>query len=409
MDTWHSEELIKEFYASLLTEGMPGPAAAGHRDKLRFFLHAYLAEEWPRPLDRIDSSIIRDFLGSWFIRQVGGSKADLANYLKTFRRFSEHLYNNARFSEIEYRDIKTACSNRDYFMARYDEYFHPVPDVRERLAGGTPAKDYGLRLGPHFESRIDRRLWMLVHNLEKAQTPAVLDLTLFLDYAATERIKLTGTHARLPGRHVARINERFSRPEPLPGKAAMRRSLRITWFFYLALELKLVKITKNKALRMEPEAEAFLDLDPDTRLTLILDATWNGIRWAGLGSAEAGRVSEWAQENRDGFAALLADLAPNREWILDPDPEIDRRDALLARYIMFHEVVESAVMFALRETGVLDYDSWESESLKSLQVKSITMTRFGRRVMKHLARDASRRDPLLTGALERLQECLLFY
>jgi len=29
--------------------------------------------------------------------------------------------------------------------------------------------------------------------------------------------------------------------------------------------------------------------------------------------------------------------------------------------------------------------------------------------MKHLARDASRHDPLLTSALERLQECLLFY
>jgi hypothetical protein len=408
MDTWHSEELIKEFYASLLTGGMPGPAAVGHRDKLRFFLHAYLAEEWPRPLDRIDSGIIRDFLGSWFIRQVGGSKADLANYLKTFRRFNEHLYNNARVSEIEYRDIKNACSNRDYFMARYDEYFHPVPDVWDRPAGGAPTRDYSPWSGTDFESRIDRRLWMLVHNLEKERTPAVLDLTLFLDYAATERIKLTGAHARLPGRHVARINRRFSRPEPLAGKAAMYRSRRITWFYRLALELGLVKITKSRTLRLEPEAEDFLDLDPDTRLTMILDATWNGIRWAGLGSAEAGRVSDWAQENRDGFAALLTDLAPNRKWILDPDPDIDRRDALLARYIMFHEVVENSVMFALRETGLLDYESWESDTLTSLQVKSITMTRFGRRVMKHLARDASRRDPLLTGAIERLQECLLF-
>ena len=126
MDTWHSENLITEFYSSQLAQGVSARAAVRRRDKLRFFLHAYLAEEWPRNIDRIDSGIVRDFLGSWFIRQVGGSKNDLLNYLDTFRRFFDHLYRNSRVSEPEYRDIKRICSDPDYFTSRYDDYFNTL-------------------------------------------------------------------------------------------------------------------------------------------------------------------------------------------------------------------------------------------------------------------------------------------
>jgi len=407
MDTWKSEELIKEFYRAMSASGMSSQIAARHRDKLRFFLHAYVAEEWPRDIDRIDSDIVRDFLGAWFLRHVGGSKSDITTWLGTFRRFYEYLYQTGRISEAEYDDLFMACSNRDYFMARYDDYLRPVPEAWEQYIACGIGEDGRAEIARGFgSSGIDYQLWILTHNLERPLTPAVLDFSLFLDYMAHMPVKLTKANSRLPRRHVSRINQRFSLPEDLPPRTGMESCRRVNWFFHLARILDLVRTNGKNALELTPLAEAFLDLESDVQLTIILDATWNRISWAELGASDSRRVSKWAQEHRDGFAALLADLSPNREWVLDPDPGIDRQDALLARYIIFHEVVENSILFTLRETGVLDYDSEESDADLPLKVNSITMTRFGRQVMRLLTRRAADQGKARQSPLARLQECL---
>lgn len=401
MDSSRSEQLIKDFHHELCRQGMSRQMAVRHRDKLRFFLHAYLAEQWPRDIDRIDGEIIRDFLGAWFLRHVGGSKADLAAFLNTFRRFYDFLYHAGITSGEERDEVCMVCEGRGFFMDRYDEYFNPVPGVWERpgsgmaLPEGDPAGRYN---GP-----VDRQLWMLAKNLDKTGADAVLDFALFLDYLANNPVRLTKSNSYIPRKHASRINCRFSSPEKVPSTAGMKSYKTITWFYHLALELGLATKNGKNSLELGAPAEAFLDLEPDVQLTLIIDATWNRISWAALGAGDQARVSRWAQEHRDGFAALMSGLTPNREWVLDPEPGVDRQEALLARYVLFHEVVESQVLFALNQTGILDYSGTEGEEFR---IGAISITRFGRQVMRLFARRSYPSGHRKQGPVDRLQECL---
>ncbi len=407
MDSFRSEELITDFYRSLNQSGASTHSASRHRDKLRFFLHAYLLEEWPRDLDQVNGEIVRDFLGSWFLRHVGGSKADVVGYLGTFRRFFEHLYHTAVISKPELDEILAVCTSKEYFLACFDEYFNPFPDAWEDFASCRPSLQ-GSEPGSSANQSVDRQLWMLARNLERPQPAAVLDFALFLDYMAYNQVSLTRAHSYIPVRHIRRMNQRFTSPEELPSRSRMEYSSRVKWFYYLSLCLRLCRIGKKNTMEVEPLAEAFLDLDADTQLAIILDNTWSRLNWANLGLAETRKVSEWAQEHKEGFAALLGDLSPDQETILDPEPRAEREEALLARYIYFHDVVENTMLYALRECGVLDYTLQDEELTGTLQIKSVTVSRFGRQVMRLYARRAMRSGKSSASPLTKLQENLLF-
>ncbi|HUT53443.1 MAG TPA: hypothetical protein VM658_08635 [bacterium] len=406
MDTSRSEELIREHYASLIAAGMRTQNAARHRDRLRFFLHAYLAEEWPRSLDRVDGPIIRDYLGSWFINNVGGSKADLLTHLNTFARFYESLYQAGRISGPEHDEIIAVCAGHDYFMARHDERFAPEPDPWAEFAAGRAMA------GAHMFSMLppgaapDSGLWVIAKNLERPPAPAILDFSLFLDYLWARPIRLTGA-GMIPLPRLRRINQSFTQPERLAPGNAMAHSRRIRWFFNMALALGMARINDGHALQLAPGADAFLDLDQEQKISVLLDGAWNRMRWADLATPENRRVSAWAQEHRDGFAALLADLNPTREWTPDPDPGTGRNEALLARYIMFHEVVQTHILFILRECAILDYGAAPKAENGKERIKSLTITRFGRQVMRLFARRGRRDGMAQQSPLQNLRQTLL--
>jgi len=407
MDTHRSEELIKEFYRELRAEGMSPQAASRHRDKLRFFLHAFVAQEWPRDIDRVDGEIIRDFLGTWFIHNVGGAKSDVMAYLRVFTRFYGFLYDTGRLSQAERDELTPTLDAGDYFEARYDEYFSPLS--WERTGSLTAAHDHLPGVNDSYGGVIDRQLWILIHNLVETQPPAALDFCLFLDYAANQPLKLTQTTGQLPSRHVKKINKIFSTPEKLAANPAMADSKRIAWFYNMAMALKLIGLGEKKEITPLPLADAFLDLDPDAQLAVIIDATWNRVSWAELGPSDLARVSEWAQMHRDGFAGLLAELSPEHDWRIDPEAAFDGEDALLAKYIYFHEVVENQVLYALSQTGVISPCYWPPERPGSLEVKSIATSRFGRQVMRLFLKRAERAARPEEHPLIRLRESLLPY
>jgi hypothetical protein len=406
MDAFASEELIREFGESLRAAGLSQEAAARHRDRLRFFLHAYLMEEWPREITRADSRILRDYLGSWFIINVGGTKPDIANHLNTFQRFFEWLYQAGRVSSAERDDVIAACEAREYFMERLDEH------MREKSPWPGRAPDLACQPGPALDflprgPGMDRRLWILAHNLDRPEPAAILDFALFLDYLEQTPVKPCAS-GRIPARHARRVNQRFTRPEPVPpgieGPASMRR---IKWFLALARELMLVRVGDKGFFEITSAVEPFLDLDPDSRIALILGFTWSSVPWPELGPRPNLKVSRWAQDHRDGFAALLSELTPDHEWRLDPDPAADRQDSLLARYILFHRVVEDVILFSLRECGLLKYKLDPASKGAERHVRSITINRFGRQVMRHFSRQAGRPDHTFANPLARLQEVLL--
>lgn len=386
-----SEQLIRE-YCRTLTEGRADRRmVARDRDRLRFFLHAYLMEEWPRELDRVDSEIIRDFLGGWFLRHVGGTRSEIVSYLGTFHRFYDHLYQTGRLSAAEYDDLAAALAARQYFLARYDDYFRRPPDAWEDFAVGGPLRDGD----PAPALGVDRQLWMLTKNLEHPDPAGPLDFSLFLDYLAHYPVRLTRA-GRIPAGHLRRINRRFSRPEELPPRGRMEDSRRVSWFLRLAESLDLVRVDGG-VITMAKRSEYYLDLDPVTRLAIMIEGLWNRLPWDRLGAPAERKLSQWACEHRDGFASLLADLTPGHEWMIDLSPEGEDPDALLSRYLVYHQVVSDHLLFALRELGLLDFSA-RREGL----ARSLTLSRLGRRVFSLYAGRARAGAPEST-AVESLR------
>jgi hypothetical protein len=189
----------------------------------------------------------------------------------------------------------------------------------------------------------------------------------------------------------------------------METSRRLTWFFHTALALELLTIDPAGELISQPQAEAFLDLDFDAQLAVLLDATWNHVNWADLGTPDLRQVSEWAQRHRDGFAALLCDLTPEQPHRLDLSAGLDHHDTLLARYIYFHDVVENTILFALRETGILSYTRSAGPKARSFAIRSLTLTRFGRPLMRLFLKRTATVGPTPVSPLERLQQSLLSF
>jgi len=393
MDSQKSEQLIKDYCRTLAT-AKDRSLAARERDRLRFFLHAYVAEEWPRDIDRVDSEIIRDFLGAWFPRHVGGSRTDITSYLSTFRRFYDHLYHAGQISAAEYDELAAVLASRQYFLDRFDDFFRPAPDAWEDFAAGGPVKDGDI--APALE--VDRQLWMVVNNLDHTDPPGPLDFSLFLDYLAHSAVRLTRA-GRIPLEHLRRLDRRFSAPEGLKPRAAMEDSRRISWFLRLAEGLDLVRAGADGRIELQKRAEIFLDLDARTRLAIMIDGAWNRMDWGRLGDPAAGRLSHWAFEHRAGFAALLADLPASREWMTDPNPEGDEPDALLTRFLAYHRVVSDQLLFALRELGLLDATRGRAGA-----VRSLTLTRLGRRAFNLYARRSRRVAAPEAGTVESLRD-----
>ena len=239
---------------------------------------------------------------------------------------------------------------------------------------------------PAAALNVNRQLWMLTKNLEHPDPAGPLDFSLFLDYLSHFPVRLTRA-GRIPLSHLRRINHRFSGPEELPPSARMEDSRRVSWFLRLAESIDLVRVAGG-AITMSKRSEYYLDLDPVTRLAVMIDGLWNRLPWDRLGDPADRKLSLWACEHRDGFASLLADLSPGREWLVDLNPEGDDPDALLSRFLAYHPVVGDYVLFALRELGLLDF-SVRHQGL----VRSLTITRLGRRVFSLYAGRARSTSP----------------
>jgi len=97
-------------------------------------------------------------------------------------------------------------------------------------------------------------------------------------------------------------------------------------------------------------------------------------------------------EGRAGGTAVRA--SPDRPWSTLAMFGNNRRWELLANYILIYEAVLLRVFFALGELGLLKYTMPSEGDLlynrRHPGINTITITRFGRRVMHYLARKAIR-------------------
>jgi len=378
--------LIEVFHQKLLSQGLGRETAGLHRDNLIFFANAYLEAGEAMELKEVDADTMHYFLSSWYPTKVKASRSELAKFISTFKKFYQFVC-QARVVNRESRDeIMGVLARKKLYLARLQ--------ARRRGKNSKalrPARELnGQAQGMDSPFEIDQSLYLLVHNLSRPEARIILDFQLFLDYFSRRMIRLAPSTATLPKKDLQKLNRMFSRPEALPANVAQSQSQRLSLFYHFARCMDLFIIGPDMELLITPRTERLLELNPDQQLVILLDALWNRLRWSELEKFGAQGFSSWAQDQRGGFAELISRLPADTPNSLSGVLAQDRCTKMLANYLAFFEVAETAVMFALKEMGIVDYDYKPGRdpffAKNHRGIASITLTKFGKRVMKYLAR-----------------------
>ncbi len=399
--TEEDQKFLDGFYQALLDQGVSRDRSSGHLENLRFFAQSFLDLSEGMEFREVDTETIEYFFTNWYPGRVKGSKTELLDFIPSLRKFYQFLFQAGGISGRTLEEISGSLSRKDYLL--------------EKFAPGTAAageeSDPGGSGEIHSEFWLDRSLYFLVRNLEKSKPRIILDFQLFLDYLAHHPIRLKSAGAGFPRKDLYRINQMFSEPEKNPANADQDQFRRLNLFYHLGRSLDLFLVGQSSQLLVTPRSERFLALDLDQQLVILLDALWNRVRWSELQRFGANTFAGWAQEQRGGFAELLSRVPADTTWPITGSGNKDRYAQMLLSYLGIYEVVENLIMFGLKEMGILYYEL-EQDGDRFLArdhrgIKSIIVTRFGRKVMRYLTRKA--RDEMgVESLMDLLEEGLLF-
>ncbi len=386
------QALIDSFFRDLLARGISEKTAQRHRENLLFFLKGFLEPSERCGFLELEPDALYYFLFSYLPDKFKTSPSELLSLITSLRKFYRYLFSQQMISRNYFEEILGTLSRKEYYLSCLQE------------------KGEEQKLEPE-NFWIDQGLYLLVRNLSKPEIRILVDFQLFLDYLIHHPIKLTSRSSLIPRNHLQKLNQMFSQPEALSQKATQDDSQRISVFYQLARSLDLMVVGSYFQLFITPRARDFLELDSDQQLAILIDTLWNRVRWSELQRFGANGFASWAQENRGGLAELLSQLPAEIPSPLSIDPRYGRLSRILANFLILHEVVESKILFALREMGILDYQLRENRSTYLVKnhrgVKAITMNRFGKKIMKYLARKAQQ-EMGVKSLIDLMEESLIY-
>jgi hypothetical protein len=384
---------------------------------MTFFLEVFLKSREMFSLSSVDAEMVRYFLGNWYIHRAGPRRRELDGFICTLKRFYRFLCDEGQISREVFEEISAVCAQRAYFHRRLEQY-HELEQRRSptrallkwHLALEFPGRPIrGLHFFPSLKP--DPGLALLVRNLERPKAPMPLDFTLFLDYISHNVVHLTPASSHLPRKHLHRLNARFSVPERLSRNFTQGNTQRIHLFYHLALALELASISDFNTLEPGPRAEEYLNLVPESQYILLIHALWNELDWAELECFRDSEFAGLAQEYRGAFAQLLSRLTPDEEWHIGPLFSPDRHSRLIAGFLLRYKIVEIHILYALQEMGVLHYRYRAGRDPYLVRghrgIKTIIITRFGRRIMSYLARPGLKEFPG-SSLLDRMEDSISF-
>jgi len=379
--------LIEAFCQKLRSQGLARKTADERRENLHFFANSFLDASEGMELMEVDSDTMNYFLASWYPTKVKASRAELARLISSFKKFYAFIH-QLNLISLEARDeILAVLARKKYYLARLQTRRRAGPEKTSR-----DAEHNGLTRLPNAPFWVDNQLYLLVHNLQKPAARISLDFQLFLDYLLHHPVRLSPSRAGLTRKDLHRMNRMFSAPEQLPANPAQSQSQRLSLFYQLGRCLDLFIVGPDLELMLTPRAELFLELNPDQKLVVLIDALWNRLRWSELENFGGRGFSGWAQDNRGGFAELLSRLPADSPAPLVGPLAQDRFSRMLANYLNLFELVENRIMFALKEMGMADYEFKSGRDHYSIRshrgIAFITLTKFGKKIMKYLARKA---------------------
>jgi len=401
------DKVLIELFCQKLSAQELSPTGIGrHRDNMLFFAGSYLESSEGMELREVDAETIKYFFESWYPTKVKASRTELRRFIATFGKFYKFIHQLGLINRASLEEISGALSKKSHFLAELEnrQGENPSPKL-ENIAAAENRQELDF---PFF---LDQGLYLLAHNLQKPKLRITLDFQLFLDYLIHHPVRLKPSSATLPKRHLHRLNQMFSEPEDLPANADQNQSRRLIIFYHLARSLDLFLPGSGLELLVTRRAELFLELNPDQQFVVLLDALWNRVRWSELQSFGSQGFAGWAQEHRWGFAELLSRLPAESSEPISGFYQQDRDLKMLANYLFNFEVVESKIMFTLKEMGILDYGlkaGRDSSFLRSRRgVASIKLTKFGKKMMKYLARKG-REETGGSSLIDLMEEGLIF-
>lgn len=380
--------LIEAFYQRLRSQGLSRKSAGERREHLQFFANSFLEASEGMELLELDADTLSYFLASWYPTKVKASRAELARFISTFKKFYKFVQQLNLLGLEAYDEILGVLARRKYYLSRLPGRVKS----KNRKTSGPAEADNGQTSLSSAPFWIDSRLYLLVRNLSRPPAPVSIDFQLFIDYLIHHPVRLSPSMAGLTGKHLHRMNRMFSTPEDLPANADQNQSRRLSLFYQFGRCLELFIVGGEMELVTTPRAELFLELDPDQQLVVLIDTLWNRLRWSELENSGGAGFSTWAQDNRGGFAELLSRLPADSPAPLFGPPAQDRFLHMLANYLNFFEVAQDRIMFALKEMGIVDFElkpgREHGKERRQRGIAFITLTKFGKKIMKYLARKA---------------------
>jgi len=402
--------LVELFYQELVRQGLGLRTCQRHRDNLYFFLEAYLEASEGMRLGEVDAETLDYFLSRWYPNKVIGSRSELNGFITSFRRFFRFLHELGEVPVKCYEEIFGVLSRRDYYLLNFSKNSGNDLGGEKTGVDGVGSSSVGdMEYGADFF--MDRGLYLLVRNLEKQAVNLVSDFELFMDYLVHHRVQLRFGSGGLPRRELHRLNQMFSSPERFNRSSGQEQSQRISIFYQLGRSLDLFVVGGYSELLVSPRSEFFLELDFDQKMVILLDGFWNRMRWSELERFGGNGFSSWAQEQRGGFAELLSRLPVGERVEISHYTGSEQNLRMLSNYLKVYEVVESKIMFGLKEFGILDYefqsgrDSYSKRNHRGIE--SIAISKFGKKIMKYFARRA-REEMELGSLIEFMDEALHF-
>ena len=392
-----NKKLIEDFYKALSHRGLSRKAANYHKDNLSFFVESYLEPSEGMMLEELDAETMEHFFTKWYPNRVNGSRTELSGFIPSFRKFYQFLFERGIIGKRTLEEIQGILSRKEHLLARICQKDSQDEDPSSKTTDSA--------------FWIDPGLYFLVRNLDKPNPRIILDFQLFLDYISHHPIRLTKTTASFPRKHLHKMNQMFNEPEPLAQNAHQDQCRRLTLFYHLGRNLDLFLLGQSFHLMTTKKAELFLEMNADQQLTVLIDALWNRVRWTELQRSGVNGFANWAQEQRGGFAELLCRIPTDTPWHISGAHLQDHQTRMLAKYLTFYEVVENMIMFGLREMAILDYQFQPAKKPYLVQnnrgIKTISLTGFGKKVMRYLARKA-RNETGVESLIDLLEESFVF-
>ncbi len=407
-----STDSVELFERWLLEQGYAPRTAQKHSKLIRLFIQTYLDEGHAVQPDEVDAEAIGYFLEHWYPRNLGDENTELNAYRSAFKRFYTFLHQQGKISSTALEEILHSLNWRNHYRHSHEPSEKDMSEGQDRLMSVEPLDiDSREKNVPKQELFLDGQLLLLIKNLKHPPMPMVLNFTLFLDYVARSKVKLTPRTGVLTRKEIININSIFSKPEDLPEKPNYYSSQRLSVFLELALVLGLIEIDKRNILKPRPLIETYLSFEPDEQAAILIHGIWNTLTWTSTARSSEPEFLGWAQNQRGGFAELISELTPGRPWSTLAMFGNNSRREVLANYIVIYEAVVCRLLFAFRELGILDFTLREEGDLlfnhKHPGISTVCLSRFGLRIMVHLTRKA-RIEAKGKSLVEWMQEELSF-